>query len=123
MNIKIENTSNIEPPMCELISKNITFGKVEGEYRGDNIMEEKDNIIINDSYYWLRDDERKKEKILNYIENENKYFDKLLFDSNSDNEIFNNLVSIMKSRLNENYISNKNMIGNVESKFIYKYFK
>ena len=122
MNIKIENTSNIEPPMCELISKNITFGKVEGEYRGDNIMEEKDNIIINDSYYWLRDDERKKEKILNYIENENKYFDKLLFDSNSDNEIFNNLVSIMKSRLNENYISNKNMIGNVESKFIYKYF-
>jgi len=56
-NTQGSNSSNIEAPVAEKIPYEMT---IHGHTRIDN-------------YYWMRDDERKDTKVLNYLESENEY--------------------------------------------------
>ena len=61
-----------EPPSRE--PRQVQFGLVEGENRGGN----KDllfdpAVTRTDPYFWLRDDTRKSEKVLDYLKAENAY--------------------------------------------------
>ena len=52
---------------------NVSFGKVEGEFRGlDNLMDPP--IIHNDDYHWLRDDKRERQDVKNVIDRENQHY-------------------------------------------------
>jgi len=59
------------PPVAARVPRKVVFGKVPGEDRGPDAMDPP--IIREDPYFWLRDDTRKDEKILNLLNEENAY--------------------------------------------------
>eukprot|EP00172_Hildenbrandia_rubra_P000493 Plantae.Rhodophyta-Hildenbrandia_rubra.ctg12438.p1 GENE.Plantae.Rhodophyta-Hildenbrandia_rubra.ctg12438~~Plantae.Rhodophyta-Hildenbrandia_rubra.ctg12438.p1 ORF type:complete len:769 (-),score=97.93 Plantae.Rhodophyta-Hildenbrandia_rubra.ctg12438:1610-3916(-) len=60
-------------PTAKKIPHNVVFGEVKGEDRGERIMKGDERKILNDDYYWMRDDKRKDSKVLSYLEKENRY--------------------------------------------------
>ena len=60
-----------KPPTCERKPHVVKFGAVEGEFRGDNAMNPARERI--DDLFWLRDDERKDARVLEYLTAENAY--------------------------------------------------
>ena len=61
-------------PVATKERKTIVFGRVDGENRGANI----DKLMfpvktIEDDYFWMRDDARKDERVIKYLEEENSY--------------------------------------------------
>lgn len=64
--------SDVQPPVAARRDHTVYFGKVEGEDRGENPMAPP--LKHNDPYFWLRDDERKNEEVLDYLRRENNYF-------------------------------------------------
>ena len=63
--------TNLEAPIAPQRPHKIAFGKVEGENRGENPF-----FPIryrDDPWFWLRDDTRKNEEILNHLRKENAY--------------------------------------------------
>ena len=59
------------PPIALKKPYKVPFGAVEGENRGSNPF--KDIRYIEDPWFWLRDDTRKNEEILDHIKKENDY--------------------------------------------------
>ena len=106
-------------PKAKKINHDVIFGKVDGENRGSDPMT--NNIIKNDEYYWLRDDTRKNEDILDYIKSENNYINNNLFN-NENKLLLNKIQQNIKNRINENYISFKHEICQVDNKYTYKLF-
>lgn len=64
-------TSGLRPPVARTSPHRVAFGKVEGENRGGNPMDPA--LLVNDDYFWIRDDTRKDEEILGLLRDENAY--------------------------------------------------
>ena len=60
-----------KPPVCERKPHVVKFGVVDGEFRGDNAMDPARECV--DDLFWLRDDERKDARVLEYLGAENSY--------------------------------------------------
>ena len=58
-------------PLAERIPHLVKFGKVKGQNRGKDAFEK--IRTIKDDYFWLRDDTRTSEKVLNHLRKENQY--------------------------------------------------
>ena len=112
------NISNL--PIADQIDYGVKFGNIIGENRGDNPMNK--IIIKNDPYYWLRDDDRKDPKVLDYITRENEYIQKKLYNSTDNKKILNELQNNIKSRINEDYESIKTTIGDINKEYIYNIY-
>ena len=65
------DVSPVGPPIAAQKPHKVPFGAVEGENRGKNPF--KDIRYIDDPWFWLRDDTRKNEEILDYLKKENDY--------------------------------------------------
>ncbi|RLO06847.1 hypothetical protein DYB28_008683, partial [Aphanomyces astaci] len=64
-------TVSLTPPVLEKRPKNVPFGKVPGENRGEQPMEP--IIYLEDPYYYVRDDSRSNTEILDHLRAENAY--------------------------------------------------
>ena len=60
-----------EKPRARRETRLVKFGVVEGENRGEGVMDPA--RTIEDDLFWLRDDERKSDEILKHLERENAY--------------------------------------------------
>mmetsp|Transcript_115184 Transcript_115184/g.215702 ORF Transcript_115184/g.215702 Transcript_115184/m.215702 type:complete len:794 (-) Transcript_115184:6-2387(-) len=63
--------TRISPPVAKRLPRKVFFGKVTGENRGLNPMDPPIELV--DDYFWLRDDSRKDEEVLNLLREENAY--------------------------------------------------
>ena len=63
--------NKVTKPIAEKIPHLVKFGRVKGENRGKDAFEK--IRTIKDDYFWLRDDSRKSEKVLNHLRKENEY--------------------------------------------------
>ena len=61
----------LRPPVAKRVPHTVTFGTVPGENRGKNPMEPP--LTREDDLFWLRDDTRKNEEILDLLREENAY--------------------------------------------------
>ena len=61
----------VRPPVARRQPHTVKFGKVEGENRGPNPMDPPIEVV--DDLFWLRDDTRKDEEILQLLRDENTY--------------------------------------------------
>jgi oligopeptidase B len=61
----------LSPPVAELRPHDVKYGAVDGEDRGDGAFSPP--IVVNDPWFWLRDDERKAEPVLEHLRAENAY--------------------------------------------------
>ncbi len=104
-------------PIAEKIDHVITLGKIEGDttYKGDNLMNPP--VIINDPYFWMRDDARKDEKVLAHIANENEYTDSVLHEHQDK---INNMFIELQSHMNEEYDTHPHYMHSRKSQ--YRYF-
>jgi len=115
------NVQKIQAPVAERVSHMVKFGDVDDKLkRGDNLME---SFELEDFYYWMRDDDRKKEKVLEHLKTENNYTEKVM---ESSKKIQNVLYEELKSHIQETYDSypfphgfNKNSEVNWDSKYYY----
>ena len=67
--------NDLIPPIAAKIPHGVYFGvnpHNREEFRGNNAMDPP--LSINDEYYWLRDDKRENEDVLNYLKLENEYY-------------------------------------------------
>ena len=64
-------TSAMRPPVARRSPHRVSFGKVVGENRGEKPMDPP--LVVNDDYFWIRDDTRKDEEILGLLRDENAY--------------------------------------------------
>lgn len=66
--------TRLSPPIARRVPREVLFGSVSGENRGD-----KDTLLFdpplrrNDPWFWLRDDARKNREILDHLKAENAY--------------------------------------------------
>jgi len=65
------NDSAASPPIAAQRPHRVPFGAVPGENRGENPIEKP--IERDDPWFWLRDDDRKNEEVLNHLRTENKF--------------------------------------------------
>ena len=63
--------SSIAPPIGEKIPHDVVFGAVEGQNRGLKPFQQQ--RLRNDDYFWMRSDDRKDEKVLAHLRQENAY--------------------------------------------------
>ncbi|KAL1508575.1 hypothetical protein AB1Y20_004674 [Prymnesium parvum] len=63
-------TSRTTPPVAKRVPHMVKFGRVEGENRGPQPM---DTIEVMDDLFWLRDDTRQNEEVLQHLREENAY--------------------------------------------------
>ncbi|TDH73266.1 hypothetical protein CCR75_009159 [Bremia lactucae] len=61
----------VSPPLLDKRPKMVPFGAVAGQNRGLNPM--KPILYLEDPYFYVRDDSRKKKEILGYLRKENEY--------------------------------------------------
>ena len=62
--------ASVSPPVAKRVAHTVTFGKVDGENRGTNPMEP---VEVQDDLFWIRDDTRKNEEVLQLLRDENAY--------------------------------------------------
>ncbi|EOD12317.1 hypothetical protein EMIHUDRAFT_437321, partial [Emiliania huxleyi CCMP1516] len=62
--------SAVAPPIAKRVPHTVTFGRVDGENRGPNPMEP---LELSDDLFWIRDDSRKNEDMLQLLRDENAY--------------------------------------------------
>ena len=62
--------ASVSPPVAKRVAHTVTFGKVDGENRGTNPMEP---VEVQDDLFWIRDDTRKNEEVLQLLRDENTY--------------------------------------------------
>jgi len=82
------------PPSIERKSHFYSIGKIN-DPSNENYMETK---TIEDPYFWLRDESRSNPQILDYLKEENKYFDNFL---KGTEEQQNKIVEMLKSYIKE----------------------
>ena len=87
-----------DAPIAIREKKMVTFGDVNGENRGDNLMNPP--IYLEDHYFWLRSDSRDDKKVLKYLEDENKHTKKMMNSHELDEK---SMFEEIKSHVNENY--------------------
>ncbi|KAL3662449.1 hypothetical protein V7S43_012307 [Phytophthora oleae] len=63
----------VRPPVLEKRPKMVPFGAVEDQNRGPNPM--KPILYLEDPYFYVRDDSRKNEEVLEHLRKENEYTD------------------------------------------------
>jgi oligopeptidase B len=104
----------LEAPIAEKIQFNVKFGKILGENRGSgNLM---DPVLEqNDNYYWMRDDTRQNQKLLEHIKKENDYFNYILKDKK---DLAKQLYCEILISMNENYETVKLQLF-LNSKYLY----
>lgn len=76
---------SILPPNPLRQSHTVLFGAVEGEDRGSNPMNPP--LKRDDPYFWMRDDERKDERVLAHLREEAAYFEKKTTDLTELSEV------------------------------------
>lgn len=107
-------------PITNKINHTVKFGLINPDNfdnRGTNILKLMNPPIeLEDNYYWLRDNSRTNEQVLEHIKKENEYTDNIL---KPHNELKNNLYEELKSRIREDYDTYKYKINNDKP---YKYF-
>jgi len=62
--------AGVSPPIAKRVAHTVVFGKVAGEKRGTNPMEP---VELQDDLFWIRDDTRKNEEVLQLLREENDY--------------------------------------------------
>jgi oligopeptidase B len=98
MKAKRSSNNKLVEPTAKRQKTEITFGKQEGQYRGEKLMNPP--ITYEDNYYWLRDDNKTNKEILDYLEQENQYADTYMKNTN---KLQTKLYNEMKSRIQETY--------------------
>lgn len=101
----------MEYPVAERIPYNVNFSD------GKDFSK-----VKKDYYYWLRDDDRKDQKVLSYLKDENKYAENIMLSSGmmvKKNKIFTELKTLMV----ENYETVKMPIGENGFESEYRFFK
>ena len=63
--------ASVTPPVAKRVPHTVKFGVVPGENRGANPMVEA--LTVQDDYFWIRDDTRKDEEVLQILREENAY--------------------------------------------------
>ena len=71
MMMSTASTANVSPPIAKRVAHTVRFGKVDGENRGNNPMAEP--VELQDDLFWIRDDTRKNEEMLQLLREENDY--------------------------------------------------
>ena len=69
--IIMASITTIPPPIGEKLNHDVIFGAVEGQNRGLKPFQQQ--RTRNDPFFWMRDDERKDEKVLAHLRQENAY--------------------------------------------------
>lgn len=108
----------LQAPVAEKISLKRKFGLVEGELRGTDLTKLiNPPIEIEDNYDWLRDDTRKSDKVLSYIQKENEYTDKII---NPHKNLVNTIYNEAKSYIRETYDTYSYLLNDRDT---WKYFR
>ncbi|TMW66488.1 hypothetical protein Poli38472_004253 [Pythium oligandrum] len=82
----------IRPPVLEKRPHMVPFGAVPGQNRGDNPM--KPILYIEDPYFYVRDDTRKNEEVIEHLRKENAYTEhKTKHLTNVRENLYNELLS------------------------------
>ena len=114
--------SKISPPKADLKPHLVHLGKVEGENRGDNIMEGSDCLEIQDPLFWLRSDSRQDPEVLEYLQHENNYTTYKMFTDSKDKELFEHIKTDLKNLIKEDDESVKTSIGYQGKDHFYRYY-
>ena len=92
----LKSRDSAQEPIAKRQKSFSTFGKFEGQNRGENLI---DPPIKKEDYYgWMRDETRSDKDVLEYLEKENIYTDKMMKDTIPLQE---KLFEEIKSRTNE----------------------
>lgn len=93
----------METPIADIKPHSVKFGEVDGEMRGNpdhQLMNPP--ISVNDNYFWLRDDLRKNEDVLQHLRKENAFAEHHMSDTK---DLQSELYKEMLSRVKEDYDS------------------
>ncbi|KAJ0408750.1 hypothetical protein P43SY_001974 [Pythium insidiosum] len=83
---------NVRPPVLEKRPHMVPFGAVSGQNRGPNPM--KPILYMEDPYFYVRDDTRKNEEVIEHLRKENAYTDlKTKHLANVRENLYNELLS------------------------------
>lgn len=104
-------------PLAKKIKHIVKFGTVEGEYRGSDLMNPP--ITIEDDYYWLRNDDRTNEEVLDYLNKNNEYTQSVMGDTK---DLQKQLYQDIKSRVKETYDTHPYPTGGGGWNSQYRYF-
>jgi oligopeptidase B len=85
----------MNPPHAKRVKYSVPFGNVDNN-RGQNLMNPP--IMVEDPYFWLRDDKRKNEEVIKHINKENEYTENLM---NKNKESIDNLYQELLSHVKE----------------------
>lgn len=108
----------LQAPITEKISSKRKFGLVEDEFRGtDSSKLINPPIEIEDNYHWIRDDSRTNPKVLEHIDNENKWTD---FIMNPHKDLVGSIYKEVKSYIRETYDTYASVVND---KADWKYFR
>lgn len=101
------------------ISQEVYFGNVENEFRGtDKSKLMNPPMVQKDDYFWMRDDNRTNEEVLNVVKEENEYTESIMKPYEKlQEELYNEIKSYMK----EDYHTYPTSIYSDISK--YRYYK
>ena len=106
-------------PKVNKIPYTVNFGNIDDKFRGSNITSLADPIIShNDDYFWIRDDSRTNQKVLDLIKEENDYTNSIM---QSNIELQNTIYNELKLNMNQDYKTFPLPEYSVNSQF--KYFK
>ena len=94
------NVQNVNAPIADRISHMVQFGNINDPKRGDNLINPA--IGLEDFYYWMRDDARTNEKVLDHLKKENEYTEKVMESSKKVKDI---LYEELLSHIQETYDS------------------
>ena len=94
------NVQNNNAPVAERISHMVKFGNIGDAKRGEDLINPP--LEMEDFYFWMRDDSRKNEKVLEHLKNENDYTEKVMESSKKVKDI---LYEELKSHIQETYDS------------------
>jgi oligopeptidase B len=115
--IKHCNDNILQEPQVKRQKTVVKYGKKENEYRGEDLMDPP--MEIDDYYYWLRDDKRENKEVLKYLDDENKYSELVMADSQ---DVQDTLYKEMKSRLKESDETYPYPRGDGGWNSLYRYF-
>ncbi len=86
-----------EEPVAKRQKTLVEFGRVSNENRGDEHDIIDPPLKVKDYYYWLRDNERKNKEVIKYLEDENKYSEQYMKDTNNlQEDLYDEIISRVK---------------------------
>lgn len=108
--------NTIKPSTIEKRPFEVVFGNVKDEYRGPKEKLIDPPISLIDNYYWLRNDKRDSQEILDIIETENKYF-----EHNINHTLTQTIEEEINSRMTKSYETLPISMTSVQSQNRYSY--